>query len=421
MKSKQLGCIADDYTGATDLSSMLVRTGRRVIQCFGVPDSDQRVGIEEADAVVVALKSRSIDSEQAVKLSLAALEFLQSWGADRFFFKYCSTFDSTEHGNIGQVADGLADELGAESLLFCPGFPENGRTVHCGHLFVDGVPLSESGMRNHPLNPMRDSNLVRVLQAQTPHRVGWRSPRELTGDGEPSRWIVDAVDDDDLRAATDLASEHMLLTGGSAVAGYWADAIGVRRSVSPPDLEPPGSEPPAGSTRPCVILAGSCSEATREQAALFEKKHPALHLVVADSATPESLAEDALRWCSEHWSRSEQGSQPLLISSGSCPQAVEAARQRWGDREAAARTESVFASIATGLRDRGVRRMIIAGGETSGTVVGALGVTAVRIGREIAPGVPWVTSIGDTTMSLALKSGNFGGPRFFFDAMESAP
>jgi len=416
MMSERLGCIADDYTGATDLCSMLVRSGRRVIQCFGVPALDNRDELNDADAIVVALKSRSIPAEQAVDQSLSALRFLQSWGSDRYFFKYCSTFDSTEQGNIGPVADALAAELGIHRLLFCPAFPENGRTVHCGHLFVDGVPLSESGMRNHPLNPMTDSNLVRVLQAQTSHSVGWLSTHGKSFNPNVSRIIVDAINDDDLRSVAELANSAPLLTGGSAIARYWADAANIRCS---------GVGTQTGSTdqdkSPCVILAGSCSDATRMQVAEFEKSHPVLHLNVADNASAESLAARALKWCSDGLNCQDEHPQAVLISSAENREAVDAARRQWGDREAAERTESIFALISVGLREQGITRLIVAGGETSGTVVAALQIPAVRIGREIAPGVPWVTSIDEPAISLALKSGNFGGKRFFFDALETSP
>tara|TARA_A100001391_G_scaffold201150_1_gene187454 strand:- start:223 stop:1500 length:1278 start_codon:yes stop_codon:yes gene_type:complete len=425
MMSRRLGCIADDYTGATDLCSMLVRAGRRVIQCFGVPDPDQRIDLQDADAVVVALKSRSIAADKAVKQSLDALHFLQSWGADRFFYKYCSTFDSTNQGNIGPVADALAAELGVEQLFFCPAFPENGRTVHCGHLFVNGVLLSESGMRDHPLNPMTDSNLVRVLQAQTACPAGWLSTHAQRQPASASRIVVDAITDDDLQSAASLASEHLLLTGGSAIARYWAEAIGIRRSgrwdagaMHASDRVAFNGTDRGATSDNCVVLAGSCSDATRIQVAEFEKTHPAWHLNVADQASPDLIAEETLGWCEEQWGRSNQ---PLLISSAANPEVVAAARARWGEWEAASRTESIFASVASGLAERGIRRLIVAGGETSGTVVGALKIPAVRIGYEIAPGVPWVTSTGSPSISLALKSGNFGGPRFFFDALETSP
>jgi len=298
MIDRRLGCIADDYTGATDLSSMLRRSGCRVIQCFEVPDERELDGLQEADAVVVALKSRSIAAEKAIELSLRALQTLKTWGAERFFFKYCSTFDSTPAGNIGPVADALADALGVDLLYFCPAFPENGRTVHCGHLFVCGTPLNESGMRFHPLNPMTDSSLVRVLQAQTPQSVDWCSPYAEAASLTSSRIIVDAVRNEDLRAAAEMAADHVLLTGGSAVASYWVEAAGIRQSETWPEMAFSTVE-----SSPFVILAGSCSDATRSQVRAFEKEHPVFHLQVDGSKSPEAIADQALRWCANNLSK----------------------------------------------------------------------------------------------------------------------
>ncbi len=413
MNAIRLGCIADDYTGATDLSSMLVRAGLRVVQCFGIPTEDQRSGLDDADAIVVSLKSRSIAPESAVERSLDALRFLQSQNIDRFFFKYCSTFDSTDQGNIGPVAEALAKELDVKhGLFFCPGFPENGRTVHCGHLFVHGVLLHESGMRNHPLNPMTDSNLVRVLQAQSMSEVGWINPGETASSTTASSFIVDAVGDVDLEKTALIAKDHQLLTGGSAIAYHWADAAKIRKSGDWDD-----SQASLDQQQRCVILAGSCSDATRQQIAEFESTRPVLHLRIEAEANVDSIASDALQWCQQNW---DKGDDAVLISSSADPAVVEAARQQFGEAKAAELTESVFAAIAKQLQAHGIRRIIVAGGETSGAVINALGIKAIRIGHEIAAGVPWVTSFDESKTSLALKSGNFGGPRFFHDALETS-
>lgn len=429
--SDRLGCIADDYTGATDLSSMLVRTGRRVVQCFGVPDVAVAPELVDADVVVIALKSRSVPTADAVAMAMEAALFLRSLGMDRFFWKYCSTFDSTARGNIGPVADALADAIGAGEVWFCPAFPENGRTVHCGYLFVDGVPLHETGMRNHPLNPMTDSNLVRVLQAQTTHPVGWRSPGKPKPTTLASRWIIDARDDADLRQVAQGARDHTLLTGGSAVAGHWADQALVRRSGAWPD-EADSMDEDATT----IVLAGSCSDATRAQIAEFETRHPSLHFdpssieppSTRDTATREKSVAEVIAWCDEQRSH---GHPAMLVTSSADADAVAAARSRWGEQAAAERTEAVFASLVEGLFNLRFRRFIVAGGETSGAVVNALGIRMVRIGCEIAPGVPWVHTlrfrgrrnhgVKEQRVSLALKSGNFGGPRFFVDAMQAHP
>lgn len=412
----KLGCIADDYTGATDLSSMLVRGGRRVVQVFGAESS---VDLRDADAVVLSLKSRSIPAADAVALSLRALRFLQSLEIRQYFFKYCSTFDSTPAGNIGPVAEALADALQARRIWYVPSFPENGRTVYCGHLFVNRVPLHESGMKDHPLNPMTDSSLVRVLQAQCAARVDFLSLDELRA-GDLSRhekpdaathWIVDAIGDEDLQQIARLAPPGVLLTGGSAIARYWgasaASETGRDASTALPAARPIG---------PVVILAGSCSTATRGQINAYEAASlPSKRLDVVGAsegeAAFESAVEQAVVWCQE--------SQPgvALITSGSTGGAVAATVERLGEARAAHLTEALFAAIAQRLVARGVNRMIVAGGETSGAVINALGIDAVRIGEEIAAGVPCVYTLREPGLSLVLKSGNFGSVDFFLDAV----
>jgi uncharacterized protein YgbK (DUF1537 family) len=395
-----LGCIADDYTGATDLSSMLVRAGLRVVQVFG---PETTVPLADVDAVVLSLKSRSIPADDAVKMSLQALRFLQSIGAQRFFFKYCSTFDSTPAGNIGPVAEALGEALGVKQLWYVPSFPENGRTVYCGNLFVNRVPLNESGMKDHPLNPMKDSNLVRVLQAQCKDKVDFLPLDEVRaantrrcGDGH---WIIDAIEDQDLQQIARLARDQVLLTGGSAIARFWAQGTG-------------GSRPATSLSAPVAtaLLAGSCSIATRQQVAAFE---PVRRLdVIAASESEAAFAavvEEAVSWCLEN--------SPGLIASGAEAEMVTATVARLGEKRAAELTESLFAAIAKALAARGVNRIIVAGGETAGAVVNALGIDAIRIGEEIAPGVPCVHTLREPYLSLALKSGNFGGTDFFNNAV----
>ncbi len=422
MMAPLLGCIADDYTGATDLSSMLVRAGLRVVQCFGVPDAVEH-GLD-ADAVVVSLKSRSIAADEAVRCSLDALRFLQTLGIDRFFFKYCSTFDSTSAGNIGPVADALANELNAGNVIFCPAFPENGRTVYCGHLFVGGVPLHESSMRNHPLNPMTDSNLVRVLQAQSTRPVELLRLGDSLKSNHECHLIADSINDDDLRRVASRAREHRLLTGGSAIARYWGEelmASSGRDASQQNELACDQSKTRVESRNGhSIILAGSCSEATRLQITEFAKQYPVCHLDLELAEVQES-ASGALAWCDGHWDSQENGQVPLLICSSASASAIDGARARWGEQAAAERVEQIFSLIAKGLIDRNVHRLIVAGGETSGAVINALGIQAVRIDHEITPGVPWVETASPRKLALALKSGNFGGPRFFFDALECAP
>jgi uncharacterized protein YgbK (DUF1537 family) len=409
-----LGCIADDYTGAADLASMLVRAGWRVVQVFG-PES--KTELRDADAVVLSLKTRALPAPVAVEESLRALRFLQTIGVERFFFKYCSTFDSTAAGNIGPVAEALADALRVDRIWYCPSFPENGRTVYCGHLFVNRVPLHESGMKDHPLNPMTDSNLVRVLAAQCKDPVDLLPLADVqAGDaGRCSRadaarhWIVDAISDADLQQVARLARDHVLLTGGSAIARFWRAPLQV---VDSPRTET-ATEP---SAREVVILAGSCSQATRRQIEAFAAAGGAvLRLDVSAAAAGDDAFQAtvsmARSWCFE------PTNSLALIASGWDAEAVADTKARLGETRAAELTESLFAAIARSLAARGVSRIVVAGGETSGAVINALEIDAVRIGDEIAPGVPCVYTLREPYLSLVLKSGNFGGEEFFLDAV----
>ncbi|MCA9128967.1 MAG: four-carbon acid sugar kinase family protein [Planctomycetales bacterium] len=423
-----LGCIADDYTGATDLSAMLVRSGMRVIQVFGARAWQRRTGesaaqssatvsFREVDAIVVALKSRSIPSNQAVEQSLEALRFLRQLGVQRFFFKYCSTFDSTEQGNIGPVADALADELQAESVLFCPAFPENGRSVYRGHLFVGDQLLSDSGMRQHPLNPMTDSNLVRVLQAQSNRNVGYLPRNSLLPQSSHCRyWIADAIEDEDLRHVAQVAGQHLFLTGGSAIARYWAEQCWGDRLTSQRLTTQFDFSSMFSSESRAIVLAGSCSDATREQIAAFRVGYPCYEMS-GDSEDVASEANAIIRWCELQWQPSMSPPQPLIVCSGATPARVQAIRDRWGT-DAARRVEEIFALVARQLFDRGLQRLVVAGGETAGAVIDALEIEAIRIGPEIAPGVPWVATLAEPRRLLVLKSGNFGDREFFFKALE---
>jgi uncharacterized protein YgbK (DUF1537 family) len=408
-----LGCIADDFTGAADLASMLVRNGMRTVQVIGVPLGPA----PEADAIVVALKSRTAPAGQAVAESLAALAWLREAGCVQFFQKYCSTFDSTDEGNIGPVADALTDALGCGFALACPAFPANRRTVFQGHLFVDGKLLSESGMEHHPLTPMRDANLVRVLSRQTEGAVGLvaydaveQGPetirRELTRLREQGRRhaIVDAVTDAHLIAIGAAAARHPLITGGSGV------AMGLPRNLRDARLLPvrerAGALPHAEGG--AAALAGSCSRATLLQIGAARGLLPTLELDPCATPDAAALAAHALAWADE------RAGQPMLIAASAPPKKVAALQLLLGRAEAAALVEAALAEIAAGLAARGVRKLVVAGGETAGAVVARLGVRSLRIGEEIDPGVPWTYAEGSgEPMLLALKSGNFGARDFF--------
>jgi len=414
-----LGAIADDFTGATDLCSMLVRGGMRTVQVVGVPSPDQAP--PDADAIVVALKSRTAPVRQAVDESLAALRWLQAAGARQYFFKYCSTFDSTDQGNIGPVADALINALGCGFALACPAFPTNARTVYQGHLFVGTSLLNESGMENHPLTPMKDANLVRVLLRQTDGAVGLVNfttvdqgagaiRDAMTRLKEQGRRyaIVDAITDTHLMAIGQAAESHALITGGSGVAmGLPAN---FRRTGLLSEQTDSAALPPLDG--PCAVVAGSCSRATLAQLGYARSHVPVFDLDPLGTPDAAALNDAALRWASD-----KIGDKPIVIAASAPPDRVALLQSRLGRDQAGALVEDAIARIAGGLVERGVRRIVVAGGETSGAVVGQLGVRSLRIGGEIDPGVPWTYASGSgPDLLLALKSGNFGATDFFLKA-----
>jgi 3-dehydrotetronate 4-kinase len=414
-----LGAIADDFTGATDLCAMLVRGGMRTVQLIGVPSADQL--IPDVDAVVVALKSRTAPVRQAVDESLAALRWLQAGGAKQYFFKYCSTFDSTDQGNIGPVADALVAALGCGFALACPAFPTNARTVYLGYLFAGGSLLNESGMENHPLTPMTDASLVRVLSRQTDGTVGLvpfvtvdqgaHAIRDaMTQLKERGRRyaIVDAITDGHLVAIGEAAAGHALITGGSGVAmGLPAN---FRRAGLLSDAIDPGVLPAINGA--CAVLAGSCSRATLAQLGYARDHLPVFELDALATPDAAALSDAALTWATDRI-----GDKPVVIAASAPPEKVAALQGRLGRDQAGALIEGAVARIAAGLVARGVRKMVVAGGETSGAVVNQLGVRSLRIGDEIDPGVPWTLASGSgVDLLLALKSGNFGATDFFLKA-----
>lgn len=418
-----LGCIADDFTGATDLAGILVRAGLRTVQTVGVPAGPLGADV---DAVVVALKSRTVPPADAVAQSLAALAWLRGAGCRRFFFKYCSTFDSTDRGNIGPVAEALLAALGAPLSIACPAFPENGRRVFTGYLFVGDVLLSESGMKDHPLTPMTDPSLVRVLQRQARGKVGLVRQGDVAA-GAPairarlealraegvSLAVVDAISDADLHAIGEAAADLPLVTGGSGVAMGLPAAWRARGLLGPPGDA--AALPPSSGLR--AIVSGSCSPATLGQvAAAVRAGVPAFRVEPLRLAAGEDVVAAALAWAAPLLAAG-----PVLIHATAEPGDVRAAQERLGRERAGALVEEALAAVARALVERGVGRLVVAGGETSGAVVNALGVRALRIGPQIAPGVPWTASVGGRPLALALKSGNFGGPGFFVDAWEVLP
>jgi len=416
-----LGCIADDFTGATDLANTLVRSGMRAVQTIGVPKPERHI---DADAVVIALKSRTAPRDDAIAMSLDALRWLQAQGADQIYFKYCSTFDSTREGNIGPVAEALLDALdgakGARFTIATPAFPDNKRTVFKGHLFVGDVLLNESGMQNHPLTPMRDANLVRVLQAQCRGEVGLidysvvsrgekairRRINELRGQGARIA-IVDAIDNDDLLRLGPALEGMPLVTGGSGVAIGLAANFGIAPSGAASAL-------PAASGLGAIV-SGSCSAATNRQVNAFIDGGGEAFRVDASRLVPgNDVAVQALAWAKTHL----QGA-PVLVYSTAEPETVRSAQHQLGAQHVGAAVEQTLADVARGLVELGVRQLIVAGGETAGACVQNLNVRELRIGPQIDPGVPWCfaeSQDGLAPLHLALKSGNFGTDDFFSKA-----
>ena len=418
-----LGCIADDYTGASDLANTLTRCGLRTVQTIGVPSND--LALPDVDAVVVSLKSRSIEASLAVSRSRAAEKWLRGRGAAHVLFKICSTFDSTDDGNIGPVMDALRADAGDTIVLVTPAFPETGRTVYQGNLFVGSVPLNESPLRDHPLNPMHDSNLVRVLARQSKTRIGLVALADIARGPDAVRArltdlskkgfgaaIADAVFDRDLETIGAVAVDHRLSVGASGVGLGLARALVAAGRVKPnaPDAI---SEAPVGG--PAACLAGSCSQATLQQIARAEDAMPVLHLEADKAVGGKDEARRALAWAKD---RFKQG--PILIASSSTPEQVSALQARHGRDAAGHAIEQAMADIAEGLVQAGVRRLVVAGGETSGAVVDRLAIPGFLVGAEIAAGVPVLRAVGAShgPMLLALKSGNFGGPEFFSDALK---
>ena len=416
-----LGCIADDYTGASDLANTLTRAGLRTVQTIGVPSDDLK--LPEVDAVVVSLKSRSIAATDAVAKSRAAEKWMRGRGAQHVLFKICSTFDSTDAGNIGPVMDALRAGSGDAIVLVTPAFPETGRTVYQGNLFVGAVPLNESPLKDHPLNPMHDSNLVRVLARQSKAAIGLVDLATVTRGADAVRArladlakqgtgaaIIDAVFDRDLETIGAVAIGHKLSVGASGI------GLGLARALVASGRVTASSDADLGKALggPAACLAGSCSQAKLGQIAHAERVMPVLHLDPEQVIAGPDETRRALAWAREHI-----GKGPVLIASSSTPDQVAALQARHGRDAAGHAIEQAMADLAEELVRAGVRRLVVAGGETSGAAVDRLGIPGFLVGAEIAAGVPVLRAVGarEGDMLLALKSGNFGGPDFFSDAL----
>lgn len=412
-----MGCIADDFTGASDLAGLLARSGVRVSLRIGVPDGPPK---DTAAFEVIALKIRTEPVADAVAEARAALKWLRDAGAQRFFWKYCSTFDSTAEGNIGPVSEALMRDLGVEQTIYCPAFPENGRSIFMGNLFVGEQPLSESPMKNHPLTPMRDSNLMRLLTPQVTRPVGLANRLTVAKGATALRThlsdlnteavahvIVDAVADTDLAIIAEACADAPLMTGGSAVA-MPLPRIWSRAGMLPSE----GTSPhvPTVGLR-AIVLSGSCSAMTNAQVAAFHGKGPALQL------DPLDLAENGVQGALDWLAAQDPTCTPLIYATAP-PDKVRLVQERLGVAKAGKLIEDALAALARAAHSAGVCRFVIAGGETSGAVTKALGVSQLDVGTEIAPGVPWCfAQTGDHEIALALKSGNFGAESFFSDAL----
>lgn len=399
-----LGCIGDDFTGSSDLANTLAKGGMRTVQYTGIPDGDAGADVQ---AGVVALKSRSIDPAEAIRQSLAALDWLKQQGCEQFFFKYCSTFDSTAKGNIGPVADALAEALDAHKVIVCPAFPGTGRSIYQGHLFVKDQLLNESGMQNHPLTPMIDADIRRWLAPQTAYSVGHVSAAHVFAgvndisnalDGQHRAGhrhiVVDAIRDEDLYAIGKAAKGLPLITGGSGV------ALGLPANFGCVAARAPW----VGQAGKSVALSGSCSVATRAQVARHAASHPAREIVAADVIEGRLAPQEIAGWL-----LAAKGV-PLAYSSADSAE-VARIQDHYGRETSAEALEGFFAEIARLAVAGGATRIITAGGETSGAVIEGLDLGALEIGPEIDPGVPALRARGD--LVVALKSGNFGTEDFF--------
>ncbi len=418
-----LGVIADDFTGATDIAGFLVNNGLPTVQINGSSGADIPPGTE---AVVVSLKSRSCPAREAVRLSLDALDYLRSLGCTQFFFKYCSTFDSTERGNIGPVTDALMKALGTGLTVICPSLPVNGRTVYQGYLFIGGALLNETGMRNHPLNPMRDASLLRLMDAQSAGKSG-SVPEQVIARGADavrarleelraqgvSYAVLDTLTDADLDVLAEALSGMPLVTGGSGLGGAIARRYACGKGGGSYATDP-GLPSAGGKT---ILLSGSCSEMTNRQVAAYSAGAYVLKAdIVRCMDDAEGYAQEVFAVAAAH----AGDALPPLVSATVSPSELKAIQERWGVGQSSRCVERFFARLAVLLRGAGYDHFIIAGGETSSVVSQALEVKGFAIGPQIAPGVPWVRTL-DGALSLALKSGNFGDEGFFTRALSFIP
>lgn len=404
-----LGVIADDFTGASDIASFLTENGLRTVQMNGVPTKPLESAV---DSIVISLKSRSNPVNEAIEQSLQALRWLRESGCDQFYFKYCSTFDSTEKGNIGPVTDALLEALEEDFTVVTPALPINGRTIFNGYLFVGNVLLNESGMQNHPITPMKDANLVRLMDAQSKGKTGLVTSAEVFKGAQTvkSRFaelkqqgyryaVVDAVDNSQLAILAEAVADFKLVTGGSGLAAYMAERIsGGKKGTD-------AFTPNRGKT---VVLSGSCSVMTNKQVDAYKNKASSIQLDVEQAVNNPNYVEELYQWVLSHL---DEPLAPMVYATVP-PEALKGIQAQFGAEKASQAIENTFAHLAQKLKSAGVTNFITAGGETSSIVVQQLGFSGFHIGKQIAPGVPWLKAV-EEPIFLALKSGNFGKEDFF--------
>lgn len=419
-----LGCIADDYTGAGDLANTLVKSGLKTVQLIGQPRCD--LNLPEVDALVVALKTRTKPAPVAIEETLSVLRWLQKRGANQFFFKYCSTFDSTTEGNIGPVIDALMERLNCDFTIACPAFPETGRTVYQGHLFVNNELLSNSPMRNHPLTPMTESNLVCLLGKQTKQKVDLittaiveKGPEKIKSAMSELKEsgvriaIIDALNNKHLANIGSACKGLKLVTGSSGaalgLANNFLSQFGIRLKETASKM--------SSVTGPGAVIAGSCSQMTLAQIEKMCQSHPNFRFDAIDLAEGRVTTSEILDWALPYL----MADRDFLIAASTTPEIISKAQDLLGRNEAGELVEKTLADVTRLLVEKGLRRVIVAGGETSGAVVQALGIKGMQIGHELAPGIPCMLSLGKDPISLTLKSGNFGDENFFLDTLREMP
>ena len=407
-----LGVIADDFTGASDIANTLMKQGMSTALVTDYKHAEA----PQIDACVIGLKTRSVYKDIAVAESLAAFQWLKAHGCQQFVFKYCSTFDSTPEGNIGPVAEALAAALNTKGVICCPAFPRAERRVFLGHLFVGDRLLSESGMENHPLNPMTDSDIRRWLARQSVSSVGHLSYELVQQGAEALKtalalsphtlMIADALSDADLLVLGKAAAGMPLVTGGSGI------ALGLPQNFRDANLLIGRHTSFEGLSGPAVILSGSCSNATRAQITNHAKIYPTFKIDVCKLMSGSVSISDILNFALQN-----AEILPLIYSADDIEE-INSLQCIYGSQSVAEALDRLFGILAVELTRQGFNRVVVAGGETSGAVVNALHISVFDVGPEIAPGVPCLKSLGAPSIAMALKSGNFGDTKFFSNAVK---